>query len=192
VQRDRQTPGDALYDREQDSKGREEKLIIQDLNPHCSNMVSYSMDETRFPEIIKEIYGLVTEMEAMFPGRHFTPDGHMVGSIGEAIAHYYYGVELFLASHSGHDGKDDNRLIQIKATQGKRISISSEPEYLLAFCLLSDGTFKEIYNGPGNLVWSQLENKQRPKNNQFQISLAKLKVLMQEVPEEQRIKRKRF
>jgi hypothetical protein len=32
----------------------------------------------------------------MFPGGHFTPDGHMVGSIGEAIAAYHYGIDLSL------------------------------------------------------------------------------------------------
>jgi hypothetical protein len=42
------------------------------------------MDE-RFSELLKQIYSAVEQLEAMFPGRHFTPDGHMVGSIGEAI-----------------------------------------------------------------------------------------------------------
>jgi integrase len=37
-------------------------------------------------------YCLIDELEAMFKGRHFTPDGHTVGSIGEAIAaHHYFG-----------------------------------------------------------------------------------------------------
>ncbi len=57
------------------------------------------MDEKRFPEIIREIYRLVQELEAMFPGRRFTPDGHMVGSIGGAIASYCYGIKLFSPSH---------------------------------------------------------------------------------------------
>ena len=42
------------------------------------------MNKTRFPEIIRELYRLIDELEQMFPGRHFTPDGHLVGSIGEA------------------------------------------------------------------------------------------------------------
>ena len=53
------------------------------------------MDTTRFPELIRSIYRVVDELESMFPGRHFTPDGHMVGGIGEAIAKHYYGVNLF-------------------------------------------------------------------------------------------------
>ena len=35
----------------------------------------------------------VAELEAEFPGRHFTLDGHLVGSIGEVMAAYYYGSE---------------------------------------------------------------------------------------------------
>ncbi|MPM11547.1 hypothetical protein SDC9_57893 [bioreactor metagenome] len=31
-------------------------------------------------EQIRAIYKISNELENMFPGRHFTPDGHMVGS----------------------------------------------------------------------------------------------------------------
>ncbi|MBL8820098.1 MAG: hypothetical protein JNL58_29005 [Planctomyces sp.] len=62
------------------------------------------MDLVRFPKLLQDIYAVVDELERMFPGRHFTPDGHMVGSIGEAIAAYYYGLTLFTASARGHDG----------------------------------------------------------------------------------------
>lgn len=34
------------------------------------------------PDIIRQIYAIVSDLENMF-GRHFTPDGQMVGSIGE-------------------------------------------------------------------------------------------------------------
>ena len=44
------------------------------------------MDIDRFPQIVATIYELVDELERMFPGRYFTPDGHMVGSLGEALA----------------------------------------------------------------------------------------------------------
>ena len=35
-------------------------------------------------EKIKELYEISAELERLFPGRHYTPDGHMIGSIGEA------------------------------------------------------------------------------------------------------------
>lgn len=63
------------------------------------------MDIERLPKIIMELYRLTNELENMFPGRHFTPDGHLVGSIGEALAAYYYGLELLTASSRGKDAR---------------------------------------------------------------------------------------
>lgn len=63
------------------------------------------MDKTRFPQLLQAIYDAVDELEVMFPGRHFTPDGHLAGSLGEALASYHYGVELSPASAHCHDGK---------------------------------------------------------------------------------------
>ena len=48
-------------------------------------------------------------MEKDFPGRHFTLDGHLVGSIGEVMASYYYGIELYAASAVAHDGEIDGK-----------------------------------------------------------------------------------
>ena len=76
------------------------------------------MDTTRFPQLLKAIYDAVDELESMFPGRHFTPDGHLVGSLGEALASHHYGVELFEASARCHDGVCESRQVQVKATQG--------------------------------------------------------------------------
>ena len=77
-------------------------------------------------EKIKELYEISAELERLFPGRHYTPDGHMIGSIGEALAASYYGLELFPASEETHDAKaPDGRLVQIKATQINRISLTA-------------------------------------------------------------------
>jgi len=38
------------------------------------------------PPPVAAIYRAVTELEALYPGRKFTPDGHLVGSIGEVVA----------------------------------------------------------------------------------------------------------
>lgn len=44
---------------------------------------------------IKALYEISHDLEELFPGRHYTPDGHMIGSIGEALAASYYNLELF-------------------------------------------------------------------------------------------------
>jgi hypothetical protein len=139
-------------------------------------------------EKIQKLYRISHELEEMFPGRHYTPDGHMIGSIGEALAASCYGLTLFEASAQTHDAQaPDGRLVQIKATQIDRISISSEPEWLIVLEIHKDGTFSEVYNGPGKLAWEQCGKMQ--KNGQHPISLARLRNLQTEVPVSDRLKR---
>lgn len=35
--------------------------------------------------LVQRLYRITSELEELYPGRHFTPDGHMVGSIGEVL-----------------------------------------------------------------------------------------------------------
>ena len=139
-------------------------------------------------EKIKALYAISQDLEALFPGRHYTPDGHMIGSIGEALTSSYYDLELFTASAETHDAKSfDGRLVQIKATQIGRVALSSEPEWLLVLQIHHDGTFSEAYNGPGKLAWTHCGKMQ--KNGQRPISLATLRKLQAEVPDSERLKR---
>ena len=46
------------------------------------------------PEPVARIYKAIAELEALYPGRKFTPDGHLVGSIGEVIAAEALGLSL--------------------------------------------------------------------------------------------------
>jgi hypothetical protein len=149
------------------------------------------VDLKQFPKLIASIYRTVEKLEATFPGRHFTPDGHMLGSIGEALAAYHYRLTLSPASAKCHDGACKGRLVQVKATQRSRIAISSEPEHLLVLRLKRDGSFSEAYNGPGAPVWKLVAAKRMPKNGQHQVSLSALKVLMSEMPKTQMIPRRR-
>lgn len=131
---------------------------------------------------VREIYKIANELEGMYPGRHFTPDGHMVGSIGEVIAAEEYDLNLFEASHPVHDAKaQDGKLVQIKATQGNRIAISECPEHLIVIKVNRDGGFEEIYNGPGDIAWGLVGKRQ--KTGQRHISLAKLRAAMMKIPE---------
>ena len=53
--------------------------------------------------LVPELFQFTKALEAAAPGRHFTPDGHLVGSIGEAVATARYGLELTTASTKGVD-----------------------------------------------------------------------------------------
>lgn len=148
------------------------------------------MDHDKFQGLVKQLYSTVSELESMFPGRHFTPDGHMVGSIGECLVADAYGLELKTASNKGFDAiARDGREIEIKATQSKSVAFRSEPEHAIIIKILPNGTFEEAYNGPGYLVWQQFSGKKMPSNGQFQISLNKLKKLNKQVSDSSRVPR---
>jgi hypothetical protein len=148
------------------------------------------MDHHKFQGLIKQLYAIVSELESIFPGRHFTPDGHMVGSIGECLVADAYGLELKMASNKGFDAiASDGKEVEIKATQSKSVAFRSEPEHTIIISILPNGTFEEAYNGPGSLVWQQFSGKKLPSNGQFQISLNKLKELNKQVSDSSRVSR---
>ena len=96
-------------------------------------------------EKIRELYRITAELEEKYPGRCFTPDGHLVGSIGEVYAAEKYGLTLLEASSEKHDATSaDGRLVQIKITQTDRVSIYSEPDYLIVMKMKHDGSIVEI------------------------------------------------
>lgn len=138
---------------------------------------------SRVSALIPELYRLVALMEAAAPGRSFTPDGHMVGSIGEVIAAARYGLTLTTASTREVDAiAPDGREVEIKATGGKTIGMRGCPPHLLVLKLEKDGTAITVYNGPGAQVWAQA-GKPSKRNGQRVISLARLAQLQAMVPE---------
>lgn len=138
--------------------------------------------------LIQELYHITAQLEELYPGRHFTPDGHMVGSIDEVLAAETYGIELFTASAPVHDEKaPDGRLVQIKATQVDAVGISECPDCLIVLKILHDGSFEEVYNGPGAPAWDVAGKLQ--KTSQRHVSLSKLRALHELVAESDRIPR---
>ena len=148
------------------------------------------MDHDKFRTLVKQLYVTVNELEALFPGRHFTPDGHMVGSLGECLVADAYNLELKTASNKGYDAVTEYGLeVEIKATQSSAVEFRSQPQHTIIIKILPDGTFEEIYNGPGGLIWEQFKGKPLPSNGQFQISLNKLRQLNQTVSPADRVPR---
>lgn len=126
----------------------------------------------------------------MFPGRPFTPDGHMVGSLGECLVADAYKLKLMDPSNEGFDAIDQSgKQIEIKATQGSIVAFRSCPEHTIVVRINGDGSFDECYNGPGDLVWAQFEGRKRPSNGQYQISLKRLAELNKGLRIDQRIPR---
>jgi len=131
-------------------------------------------------ELICQIYRCVSRLEELFKdqGRKFTPDGHLVGSIGEVLAAAHYGLSLFPPSHPVHDGISEtgDLPVQIKISQTRTVGLRSLPEHLLVLALAKNGTFSEIYNGTGKPAWDAAGDMQ--KNGQRSIGFTRLKKLM--------------
>jgi hypothetical protein len=142
------------------------------------------------PELIRQLYDVVDKLQRLFKDRRFTPDGHLVGSIGEVLAAHYYRLKLSPASTKGHDARaEDGRLVQIKATQTvtqrAAIGLRSEPQHLLVLRILPEGGLEEVYNGPGKLAWDNAGKEQ--SNGQRPISVSRLLQLMASVPDKDRL-----
>ena len=86
----------------------------------------------KLPKQVADIYRAVQELEADYPGRKFTPDGHLVGSIGEVIAAQALDLELHPPSHPRHGARGaDGCDVQIKLTSGRSDSLYSTCDRLL-------------------------------------------------------------
>lgn len=134
---------------------------------------------------VQNLISIVKELEADFPGRHFTLDGHLVGSIGEVMAAYYYGIELCAASAVAHDGEIDGKRVQIKISQQDDIVINHEPEYLIVLYLRKNGDVFEVYNGPGKGPWNSASKRDSHNNRHMRVN--KLMELDKQVTDELRI-----
>ena len=47
--------------------------------------MSTKIGQVDLSQKIRELYAITKELELQFPGRKFTPDGQLVGSIGEVL-----------------------------------------------------------------------------------------------------------
>jgi hypothetical protein len=138
------------------------------------------------PALVSRLYMIVDELESLFPGRKFTPDGHLVGSIGEVMAANLYNLKLLPASAQNHDAVSSSGVyVQIKASQGSMVALREEPQHLLVLHLNRQGGVTEVYNGPGSLAWNACGSIQR--NGQRPISFARLKSLMGNIQEAEKL-----
>lgn len=135
-------------------------------------------DENRWEEVrelLSLLYQIVGRLEIIFPGRKFTPDGHLVGSIGEVIAAYMFELKLLPSSFPNHDAEAmDGRKVQIKFTQGtSKVALRGKPEHLLVLRLSQNRTVEIVYNGGGKAAWDAAGKMQ--ENGQRPISLSRLR-----------------
>ena len=128
---------------------------------------------------LSRIHRIVGEMDREFE-RHFTMDGHLLGSAGEIFASFYYGIELSKASTKTYDGNLNGKQIQIKITQGTSIEVKGIPEFLIVLKIeWLDGAAEiyEVYNGTGERA---LQGKTENSNKERSVSINKLSKIVVE------------
>lgn len=130
----------------------------------------------KLPAAVATIYRAVKELEEEYPERKFTPDGHLVGSIGEVVAAKALDLELYPMSQPGHDARDSNGSeVQIKMTGGKNVALYGDCERLVVLRIVSPEEAEIVYDGPGAAAWACAGRVM--KNGQRNVSLAKLRAL---------------
>ena len=145
------------------------------------------MDDTR--KLVRELYRISARLKVLHPHRNFTPDGILVGSLGEVLAEFHYGLSPLNTGTKAHDCIINKLLVQIKTTQRESIQIGEPCQHLIALKLMPDGTAVEVFNGPGAIVWNLVKDKPLPKNGLYSVRLNKLRELMEDVPKTQRVTR---
>lgn len=127
------------------------------------------------PEPVARIYRATADLAACYPERKFTPDGHLVGSIGEVIAAEALGLKLYPMSRPGHDAYDANGDVQIKMTAGRCVAMYAACERLVVLRVLSPDEAEIVYDGPGTPAWEKAG--MMGKNGQWVVSLAALRAI---------------
>jgi len=131
--------------------------------------------QVRLPDPVACIYKAVAKLEAQYKGRKFTPDGHLVGSIGEVIAAEALGLRLHKPGQPGHDAQDANGQVQIKITAGKCVAMRATCERLVVLRIVSPEWAEIVYDGPGQPAWDAASNM--GKNGQRMVSLFRLRAI---------------
>lgn len=113
-------------------------------------------------------------------GRPFSPDGHLVGSLGEVIAADLLGLTLMSPSNAGYDATDaDGRRVEIKTTTAAAVGLSAsgtKAERLVVLQLDREGRARVSYDGSAARAWEIAGKPQ--KNGQRRVSVSKLAALV--------------
>jgi len=139
------------------------------------------MTSQEFKMKIATIYSTANELGREFGIDTCTPDGHLLGAIGQIAAKIAFGLE-FGSKETEHnataikDGKKVN--VQVRSTGRGVIALREEPEHLIALNIASSGELKLLYNGPGKHVWNLIKHQKNKQKyvSEYQMSDAQYRV----------------
>ena len=143
--------------------------------------------------LVRDLHRVVESLEALHVGRKFTPDGHLVGSLGEVAALALFDITLHTSSNKGCDAFTPNgRMVEIKATYGAdgvnvRRSSNGIADDLLVLQLSKHGGVVIVFNGPYSVAHTLIVDKKDTSNGQVQMRLSRLRALNRTVPDAERV-----
>jgi hypothetical protein len=143
---------------------------------------------------VKKMLEIVDSLHNRYPQKKFTLDGRLVGDIGEVLVENDYELKLHEGMAKHHDGitiDGTNRQAQIKTTMKNSLTfpVDHTPEFYIGIKVHPDGTYTEIFNGPGSIARKAIENRAPTKTNLHSVSLSALTKLSATVEENDRIKK---
>jgi len=144
-------------------------------------------------EQVKKLLLIVEDLNRLYPKKEFTLDGRLLGDLGEVLVEQNYDLVLNSGVTKHHDATTPTgQKVQIKTTMKDSLTYPADhtPDFYLGIKIRPDGSFEEIFNGPGKPIGEILSNRQTPKTNLHNVSLSALKDLNNSVPTEQKIKRR--
>ena len=124
------------------------------------------MDIIEFKKKIAAIYKIANELGHEFNISKCTPDGHLLGAIGQIAAKIAFDLQF--GSHEKEHNciwSDKNQTIniQVRCTGRGSIAIRKEPEYLIAIEISETGKIFLLFNGPGKVVWEKIKHQKQPQ-----------------------------
>tara|TARA_R110002012_G_scaffold292616_1_gene487891 strand:- start:1097 stop:1558 length:462 start_codon:yes stop_codon:yes gene_type:complete len=138
---------------------------------------------------LKLIFEGISALREAFDGRRkFTIDGRLVGDIGEVIAELEYDLEIDAVSEALHDGTtSDGRRVQVKATFQNHLTFKGGYDIYLGLKLNQNGTFQEVYNGPGDLIAKRYAHRKGMGESLLSFPVNELAKLQAEVGEQDKV-----
>lgn len=102
--------------------------------------------------------------------KHFTPDGRMVGDIGEVLAERFFCLRLEKNQKAGYDGileTDGKTKVEIKITRKKAFQFRKITERVIALSLVEGADEVEVvFNGAGKLLVDKAPGMKERANRQ--------------------------
>lgn len=145
-------------------------------------------------QAVQEMLKIVEALQKQYHKKKFTLDGRLVGDLGEILVEEDYDLKLYSGLEKHHDGvTPDGKKVQIKTTMKNSLTFPVDhiPHYYIGIKIHPDGTYDEIFNGPGSVAWEAIKHRKPTKTNLHSITLSALAKLNENVSEQERIPKKR-